>query len=212
MKYTKILNELTTVPYFSIETVDQLLNVSRKALYENINRWLKKGVLIQLKKGIYTTAEYYKTVQNKAAYLEFIANNLRTPSYLSTEYILQKYGVLAEQVFAFTSITTKVKRVYTNPLGTFVYRQVSKNLFTGFKPVKRGDFTIYEATKAKALFDFLYLKFRNYKSITKENIRDLRFNAETFTKNDKKEFKTYCKMVNSKFESLYNLIFSNDAS
>ena len=207
LKYRRVINNLSNVPFFDTVTVQQLLGVSKKATYENINRWIKQGRLIQLKKGLYTTQEYYKTLNNKQVYLEFLANNLRVPSYLSLEYVLQKYSILTEQVFAYTSITLKTKRMYTNALGTFIYRQISLKLFAGFKQLNIDGFTIYQATKAKALFDYLYLKFLNYQVINTQNIIDLRLNLDQVTKTDLQELAKYCRLAQiSKFKNLPNLI------
>ena len=40
--------------------------------------------------------------------------------------------------------------------GNFIYHKIKEELYLGFKVVR--DFSILKATKAKALFDFLYLQ------------------------------------------------------
>jgi hypothetical protein len=62
------------------------------------------------------------------------------PSYLRLEYVLQKYSILSESVFAFTSITVKTGRTYRNDLGDFVYRNIKKDLFSGFDLIEKDGF------------------------------------------------------------------------
>ena len=207
MNQVKKLKQVEDLSYFDKNTLAQIFNLNDKALYENIQRWLKMGHLVQLKKGMYVTQSFLNQVE-KDCYVEFIANKLRYPSYLSLEYVLQKHGVLTESVFAVTSITRKTKRIYRNDLGKFVYRGIKRNLFTGYEIKRRGEFEINEAKKSKALFDFLYLKLFSIKNIDKTFLDSLRLNLDEFTSSDKKEFSRYCRLaVVEKYQLLADLLF-----
>ena len=153
----KYINELKSASYFNKNTLQQVAPISDNALYSNIKRWLKQNIIIQLKRGVYVTNDYYIRLPEKQAYLEFIANKLKSPSYLSLEYVLQKYSLLTEGVYAFTSITLKKTNTYKNKLSLFTYSNISQDLFTGYKIVNKEGFQIKEASKAKALFDFLFV-------------------------------------------------------
>ena len=83
------------VAMFNRQTLQRVLNIGNNALYANIIRWLKKGELIQLKRGWYVTKNYYLMTPGKQIYLEWLANKLKEPSYLSMEYVLQKYNLLS---------------------------------------------------------------------------------------------------------------------
>jgi len=190
----KYINELNTASYFNKNTLQQVAPISDNALYSNIKRWLKQNIIIQLKRGTYVTNDYYIRLPEKQAYLEFIANKLKSPSYLSLEYVLQKYSLLTEGVYAFTSITLKKTNTYKNKLGLFTYSNISQNLFTGYKIVNKEGFQIKEASKAKALFDFLYLRLLSVKNINKSLIDSFRFNLDEFSQKDQKEFKSYVKL------------------
>jgi len=203
MNQIEQLRKLNNLSYFDKNTLSQVVDLADNSLYANIKRWLKKGYLIQLKRGLYVTKEYYSTA-NKDDYSLFVANTLRQPSYLSLEYILQKYSILSEAVFALTSVTLKTKQTYQNKLGTFAYRNISERLFTGFTFNPVGYFTIKEATKAKALFDYLYLKTLRVKNIDNSFMDSLRLNLDEFTKNEFSEFREYCKLAETK--KLDNLI------
>jgi predicted transcriptional regulator of viral defense system len=159
---------------------------------------LKKGELIQLKKGLYVTKGYTQTVPDRQNYAEFIANVLKQPSYLSGEYILQKYGMLTESVFGVTSVTLKKTGKYQNVFGTYMYSTIKEKLFTGFTITAKGGYNIKEATKAKALFDFLYFRLWRLPMVTKEYLESLRLNLGEMKSSDFDEFNSYIKLVNIK--------------
>lgn len=185
------LFKLSSASFFDKETLQRVVGVSDNALYANIKRWLRKGDLIQLKKGLYVTNTYYQPVANKQAYFEFIANILKQPSYLSGEYILQKHSMLTESVFTTTCVTLKKTRTYQNKFGTFVYSNIKEELFTGFKIVTKDRFEIKESTRAKALFDFLYFRLRKLPEISKEYIKSFRLNLEEMQEQEFEEFDFY---------------------
>ncbi|MDP2600829.1 MAG: hypothetical protein Q8P84_08890 [Deltaproteobacteria bacterium] len=106
--------------------------------------------------------------------------------YLSLEYVLQKYNLLTEATFAFTSITPKTTRRYTNALGAFYYHSVKKDLFFGFEPKHYGKNVIYEASLAKALFDYIYLRMTDLDS--DKIIDELRLNWRNLKDKDLKLF------------------------
>lgn len=203
MKQVSKLNELNNLSYFDSNSLSQIVDVSRNSLYANINRWLKRGYLIQLKKGMYVTREFMERHAGSDGYYEFISNKLHEPSYLSCEYVLQQYGILTEAVYAITAVTLKTKREYENRLGRFLYRHVQDRLFTGFEIVDRDEFQVKTATKAKALFDYLYLKFYRVTPLTKGLVASLRLNLEDFSEQDMQELGMYCALTRiSKFEVL----------
>ena len=174
------------LPYFNKVTLGEVLGKEG----ENLNYWIKKllknGEIIALKKGLYVSRLYLlsltKNLELKERYLEYLANIIRYPSYISLEYALSKFGVIPECVYAITSVTTKTGRIYKNKLGSFIYKSIRDNLFNGFEVFEFENKRIKFATKAKALFDFLYFR----KSGSLENIR---INWDQFDENDRQEFK-----------------------
>ncbi len=208
MNQVNKLKQLSELSYFNRTTLQHLYeNISTKSLYENIQRWIDKGYLIQLKKGLYVTKEYLNKTDNKEAYKEFIANKLKFPSYLSLEYVLQKYSIISESTFVYTSISQKTKQTYENKLGVFSYRNIKDELFTGFNITQKGIYKIQEATKAKALFDYMYLKLLNTETFTKELLLSFRLNLDELTKDELQEFDKYCKLTQiQKFQELPKLL------
>lgn len=203
MNQVSKLKTLATLGYFEKNALLQLMDLKPNSLYANIKRWLKKGVIIQLKKGFYVTAEYFDKNEGRDAYFEFIANKLYGPSYLSTEYVLGQHGILAEAVFAFTSVTLKTKRSFANRAGKFIYRNIKDELFDGFEIIDRNGFQIKKATKAKALFDYLYFKLLRIPSIDEPLVESFRLNLDSFTKKDMAEFGGHCAKTGMK--KFYNL-------
>ena len=192
------IKKLENLSYFNKATISQYVDAKTDALSADINRWIKNDILIQLKKGFYVTSNYYERLQNKTLYLEFISNKLREPSYLSLEYVLQKYSILTESVYAITPITIKAGRIYKNKLGLFIYRNIKDILFTGFNILENNGFVIKEATKAKALFDWMYLKLLRLEKFDLPLIESFRLNLENFEPEDFKEFELYCELTGIK--------------
>lgn len=197
-KIDKIISLVEKLPYFDFAT---LAPIEKNKTYLKIlfSRYEKAGKLIRLKRGFYTTKIYLDESQKNntfSFYLEFLANNLYLPSYLSLDYILYQYNLLTELPRNFISITKNKTACFSNRLGNFFYHKIKDELFCGFEIIKEGDFTIMKATKAKALFDFLYLR-KNF-LIDKRAVKELRLNSENFNKNDLKELKKYLRLARSK--------------
>ena len=198
MKQVIKIKNLENLSYFNNNTISQYVDIKRSSLFADINRWLKSGILIQLKKGLYVTSNFYERSVDKNIYMEFLANKLKEPSYLSLEYVLQKYSILTESVYSITSITLKTGRVYNNKLGLFIYRNIKEELFTGFNIFESNGFIIKEATKSKALFDWLYLKLLRTKEVNLDLLKSFRLNLESFKEKDYIELKKYCRFAGIK--------------
>lgn len=184
--------ELESLPYFNKIQAAMLIGKKGRNLDKKLAQLKKIGYLLSFKKGLYVTSGFYESSQG-STYAEYMANVLRGPSYISLEYVLAKEGLIPEAVYAITSITVKSSRVYANFLGSYVYRNVKKELFCGYKSVAWGTKTIFVATRAKALFDVLYLKKTS--DIQGEGLSDLRINWNSWRKDDTNEFKQYVSLA-----------------
>lgn len=201
------LAKLDTASFFTKNILKEVIGGNMVAFSANVARWIENGKLIQLKKGMYVTKEYYQFCVNKQNYSEFVANILKKPSYLSKEYVLQKYGILSESVFSFTSVTQKKTRTYTNKLGVFGYSNIKEGLFTGFKIVSKSGFEIKEATKIKALFDYLYFRLWRVSEINQEIIDSFRLNLESLTTVDFNDLKYFIELSEiKKFSKLIDYL------
>jgi len=191
MKYKKELEQLSQLPYFDQVTIGNLLDISGPTLQMYVSRSIAKGQLIRLKRGIYITNDYYKFEREKQRYLEFLSNVLYSPSYLSLDYVLQKYAILSESVFVLTAITVKKTNKIVNDVGSFLYTNLKKDQFEGIDILNYGKYQIKQATKAKALYDYLYFAVKPWKKVTKGLVNELRLNLEEVGECDWQEFNTY---------------------
>ena len=206
---TDIFEPFEETTCFSKKNLGIYFKGSEFALNERIKRSLKNKRIVKLKKGLYTTDVYYLKEPNKTEFKEFIASKLRFPSYLSSEYVLSKYNLLTEATYPLTSITLKTGRSYQNSLGTYQYSNIKESLYFGFQEVSFYQNIYFVATKAKALFDFLYLK-RNLGNLNAEILDSLRINWENFSFGDFSLFKKYVsKSMSKKMEKISKILERN---
>lgn len=194
----KTLAELAELPFFSIGTAKMLLS-NETYLRILLSRYVKGNKVIRLKNGFYTTRSYVDNTMKKGiftSYLESLATSLYPNSYLSMEYVLQKHNLLTESVRNFTLVSRKKTAAFLNPLGKFIYHNIKKDLFLGFKLAERDGFNVYEASAAKALFDYLY--FRKPFLVNRDAIKELRINVDALEKSDLREFDKYVMLDASK--------------
>lgn len=195
----KILSKLSKLPYFKTSNLEALSpRLKKESIYRNITRWRKKGAIIRLKKSFYITKEYTEKYLSDINYFYYLANILRYPSYVSGVFVLQNKGVLTDITFPITSITTKTTRKYYNKLGSFFYYSISPKLYMGYERLLYNDEPIYVATLAKALFDYLYIKYFKVRIKPEAVIERERLNVDVFKKKDIAEFKKYCKLSKNK--------------
>lgn len=196
---TSVLMKLVHgLPFFAI---DQLANFNLKPTYLRIllSRYESNSKLIRLKKGLYVSKLYIETLEkrnNLAFYDEFLSGIIYKPSYLSFEYILYQHNLLTEIPSNFTCATLNKTMAFQNSFGVFFYHSIKKELFTGYKTIFQNGWMINKASKAKALFDFLYI--RKNSIVNREALDELRLNLDELTKKDKLEIEKYGKMVQSK--------------
>ena len=196
---TEELKNLSFLPYFKFSQLRVLFPAIKNAsLRQKVSRWLKKGDILELKKGFYVTNKYYERYISDYNYRVYLANILCHPSYVSGAYILQKEGAIMEAIYPITSITTKSTRKYSNKLGEFLYFSISEQLYTGYKKDYYTNEPVYIATLAKALFDYLYIKYSKMSFTANNILARERFNIEVFARKDKNEFKHYCEISNNK--------------
>ncbi|MCX6733831.1 MAG: hypothetical protein NTX63_03375 [Candidatus Peregrinibacteria bacterium] len=169
-----------------------------------IQRALKSGKLLKLKKGMYVVAENYIQESDKTKLTEFVASQLYRPSYISLEYVLEKHGMLtrADGPILITSITTKNTSNFKNFAGNYTYRNVKPSIYFGFEKVIFRDNAYHIATKAKALFDHLYLNAkldcRNGKRLYNQIFKEAAYRWENFSEEDFRQFDSYVWKSNSR--------------
>jgi len=128
---------------------------STAAVRRQLDRWVKSGRLLRLRRGVYAVALPYRA---EAPHPFLVANHLRRPSYVSLQSALSHYGMIPEFVPVTTSATTGRPEELDTPLGRFLFRHVKKSAFFGYTQteISRGQ-PVFLASPEKALLDLLYL-------------------------------------------------------
>jgi len=135
---------------------------NRQVVRNQLTRWQKKGLLIQLKRGVYVLNKNDRKV-NPSRF--FFANQLLWPSYVSLESALGHYGLIPEAVVDVTSVTSKKTSRFKNPLGEFIFQRIKPAAFRGFRSYKdEAGLDVFIAEPEKAVVDFLYLNLRKFKT------------------------------------------------
>lgn len=143
----------------------------------NLGRWVKKGLLIKLRQGMYCFKEYF----GRSGFELFIANRMYQPSYISLYTALSYYGLIPETVVQITSVTALKTARFENPFGMYTYSSVKPDLMFGYdiKPIT-PERSLLMATPEKSLIDLLYLyPFYN----TENELEALRLDEEVIHEN-----------------------------
>lgn len=174
---------------FSVDMIKSILEKKYSQPIQKINTMVKKGELIQLKKGVYTFSEDYR---NHSLNLIATANMLYKPSYVSFEYALSFYGLIPERVYTITSASTSRNKEFETPLARFSYTKVPLRAYPlGIEwKFDENDGGYMIATAEKALCDKIYSDKR-VSNIKKDEIEiyledDLRIDIDDLKSLDSK--------------------------
>lgn len=135
-----------------------------------LTRWKNKGLLIELKRGIYIlNADDRKVFPSRF----FFANQIIWPSYISLESALGYYGLIPEAVKDVTSVTSKKTVRFKKKAGGFIYQHIKPEAFKGYVSFKdEAGLGVFIAKPEKALVDFLYLNLNKFKLSAKDIFRE----------------------------------------
>lgn len=170
-----LLEQLKSLPYFDKKTVSQLgnqLGLREVTVNTYISRFLKHKEILQLKGGLYVSADFFAKNKDDISYSFYLANVLRTPSYVSSWAALQYYNLTTEAIRSITSVTPKATRTYESKAGTFSYQSIKKELFSDYSLTK-GKFGFFIGSPSKALFDLLYFRVNQFRGVKLEEVRNL---------------------------------------
>lgn len=154
-----ILDVFEDTPYFTLQAIQQLSTEDdlvpgsvQTALY----RWMRNGVVIQLRKGIYMTKAAYESHCREPDFEAAVSAIIVPKSYLSMESVLKPEGISSGNQKKITCITNGNTRTIKNKIGTFSYRHVKPELFNHYEIREYHGILISVASLPKALFDFFY--------------------------------------------------------
>lgn len=197
-----LLELIKDLPYVSKDSLYQIgkhLGLADTSVDTYISRFLKHREILHLKKGLYISAGFFSRNRSNISYSFYLANIIRTPSYISLWSALQFYNLTTEVIYGITSVTPKVTRSYTTKAGCFSYNSIKTELFSDFflmegkaidGQLTRLDFFI--ASPAKALFDLLYFKTRQFRGVRVKDIKiiveELRIDIDEMDKKEQRKF------------------------
>lgn len=136
------------------------------------------------------TRRFFELHRADADFSPAVSAILIPQSYVSLEFILQKHAILTDVSYPISAVTLKHTRVIENKLGIFTFRNIKENLYTGFEISDYLGISFSQATSAKALFDYLYLRSWKGKNqlFSYSLVEDLRLNLEDFSEEEQNEF------------------------
>jgi len=151
---------------FRINDIALLTDNADPLLYQKLNKLVKKGKLLNIRKGIYAK-EGYKS--------EELACLLYTPTYISLGYVLQRSGVIFQYDSAITNICYLNRDICVNGQ-SIQYRQVKREILLNTNGIIHTNNT-NTATPERAFLDTLYLNgffyFDNIKPLNVKKIYEL---------------------------------------
>ncbi len=131
-----------------------------------LNYYVRKGKLLNPRKGIYVKAGYNP---------QELACSLYTPSYISLEFVLQKAGVVFQYDLRLTAVSY-LSRTIEIEGNTYSYRKIKDEILIATQGInQKGNINI--ATPERAFLDLIYLNkayvFDNLNPLNKELIYKL---------------------------------------
>jgi|SRR6185436_1048321 len=167
MRYLTLLERAAELPVVDTKTL-RTWGGDARSLSVQLSRWTRQGKLVPLRRGIYLLPA---ALRRGRAPLEYIANLLVVPSYVSLERALAFHGLIPEAVPVVQSVTRARPMVFETAAGTFQYRHVKQSWFFGYRETELASGSALIAVPEKALLDVVYL---SRGSFTPERIAELR--------------------------------------
>jgi len=182
MSFLEFKSALKSLRPFSLTDIRKVYsNFDQRRLTE----WQQKGYLVKLINGRYIFSDDQVDEQMLFA----IGCYLLRPSYISLETGLFYHGLIPEQPFSITAVTTMTTKSYATPVGNFVYRHLKPGLYFGYEVMHRtGGRPILMASIEKSLIDYFYM---NPQLNTIEAIEAVRFNRQILQDIDRTKLETF---------------------
>jgi len=146
-KWLDVFKKNRNKKLFTLSDLLILTGETKSSLTVQLSRLVKSGIIAHPVRGWYVNP--FQIPSQKE-----LAMVIRYPSYLSMEYALSEQGILSQNVFTFTLITSKLPYIFGTGDNIFEYHQVKKSLFWGY--LIEG--TVQVAEPEKALLDLVYVR------------------------------------------------------
>ena len=139
--------------YFGYEDVARAFGITAQSAKVTLNRYLKQGLLIRVKRNIYILKEKWKNLDREQKFV--IANIVQVHSYISLMTALDYYEITTQMQHDYIEYIAvkRTKGIEINQT-VFNYSKISVASYCGF--LRMRDFFI--ATPEKAFIDAVYLR------------------------------------------------------
>lgn len=161
------------ISYFALRSIFR----NYKSPKDKIAALEKKGDIIRLKKGLYVISSKW---HDKTFSKGLIANHLYGPSYVTSDWALNYYGIIPERVYTVQSGTLKRSRKYETQFGSYDYFHLSDDYFKiGIRQeIEQVNYSFLIASPEKALCDKIIsvkrLRLQSLKAVKEYIEEDLR--------------------------------------
>ncbi|MFZ0451943.1 MAG: type IV toxin-antitoxin system AbiEi family antitoxin domain-containing protein [Desulfatiglandaceae bacterium] len=150
MSYERLL--LIAKPFFSRDEVAHILGVQLDSASVLLHRYMKKGLVTRLKRGLYARTEVLERLEFPDLFR--ISNILQVPSYVSLYTALSFFGITTQMQRNYVeAISLKRTRYFRAGRFTFRFARIRHSLYGGFLR-EEGMFI---ASPEKAFLDVCYL-------------------------------------------------------
>ena len=170
MQFIEFQNKLSVYRVFSLKDILKMIPDFNRI---QLDRWEKKNYLKKIKRGFYC----FNAQELNQNFLFYAANKIYAPSYVSLEIALKYYGLIPEEIFQITSVSTKKTTSFETSVGNFSYRRIKPSLFWGYRLMDEGRHKLLLAEPEKAVLDYLYV---NSKLKTADDFVGMRINVDEF--------------------------------
>jgi len=153
MTFTALSSTIST-PYLHTYQLARLFpSESPKTLTVQLTRFVGRGLLIRLKRGIYLFPE--RSIDELT-----LASVLYHPSYVSLETALHVYGIVPDIPSTVTSITPTTSNTFITSRGTYTYSRIHTRLYFGYHihTDATNQLPYNLAEPEKALLDWMYMR------------------------------------------------------
>lgn len=190
---SKINAVIAKMPFFGVVAMEQVTELKRESVRQQLSRWEKRGEVVRIKRGVYTTREFYLTHKESEMFPVWVSSVIEPHSYVSREWVLAKYGVLTEATYPVTAVTEKNTKKLVNKMGSYHYYHIRSELFDGYNESSLWGVIAREASLPKALFDYLYGRRVQVINLVEEE----RLNINDWNQELRSEFAIFCERSQS---------------
>lgn len=170
MDFNQFRKKYSSYPFIKTQEILASVPKAHQPMRNQLTRWNRNGLLIQLRRGIYILNENDRKVFPSRF---FFANQIMWPSYVSLESALGHYGLIPESVKDVTSVTSKKTVRFKNKTGEFIYQHIKPEVFRGYHFFKdESGLDVFIAEPEKAIVDFFYLNLGKFKRLSRDIFKD----------------------------------------